>query len=140
MKSLIRIGVLATGLFTPLLAGAVNWAAGLDSNGNFAFAVGNGNVGCTASICGIASTILYLINSVAVPLLFAIAFIVFLYGVAKAYIFSHGDTEAVAEGHRLVLWGLIGFAVMISLWGLVNVVSNTFGLSGYAAPAIPTSY
>jgi len=141
MKSLTRTAVIAIGFLTPLLASAAtNWAAGVDSNGNFAVAVGNGNIGCTATICGVANTILYLINSVAVPLLFAVAFIVFLYGVAKAYIFSHGDTEAVAEGHRLVLWGIIGFAVMISLWGLVNVVSNTFGLFGYAAPAIPTSY
>ena len=43
--------------------------------------------GCLGSICGIASTILYIINSVLVPLIFAIAFIVFLYGIAKAYIF-----------------------------------------------------
>ncbi|MBU6490756.1 hypothetical protein KGQ25_01120 [Patescibacteria group bacterium] len=95
---------------------------------------------CVAGICTVAETILYLINSVLVPLLFAIAFIVFLYGIAKAYIFSGGDPEKIKDGHKLVLWGLIGFVVMISLWGLVNVVSNTFGLAGYGAPSTPTSY
>jgi len=96
--------------------------------------------GCSVGVCGIANTILYLINGVAVPVLFAIAFIVFLYGIARAYIFSSGEAEAVAEGHKLILWGLIGFAVMISLWGLVNVVASTFGLGGYQAPLLPRSY
>lgn len=89
---------------------------------------------------GVASNIIYLINSVLVPLLFAISFIVFLYGVAKAYIFSTGDEEAVKSGHQIILWGLIAFAVMVSVWGLVNVVANTFGLAGYFAPMQPTSY
>src|SRR3989344_1401494 len=87
-----------------------------------------GIVNCTNSICGIANTILYIINGILVPVLFAIAFIVFLYGIAKAYIFSHGEPEEISKGHKLILWGIIAFVVMISLWGLVNVVANTFGL------------
>lgn len=97
--------------------------------------------GCTGTICGIANTILYIINNILVPLLFAIAFIVFLYGIYKAYIYSAGDPEEVAKGHKLVLWGLIAFAVMISIWGLVNVVANTFGLNGVLGPGpLPRSY
>ena len=97
-----------------------------------------GGTGCdTGDICGVASTILFIINDVLVPVLFAVAFIVFIYGVAKAYIFSGGDSEAVSQGHRLILWGLIALVVMISLWGLVNVVANTFGLQGYGAPPLP---
>ncbi len=92
-----------------------------------------GDIFCTAQM------VITVINSVLVPLLFAIAFIVFLYGVAKAYIFSAGDPEAVKGGHKLILWGVIGFAVMISLWGLVNVVANTFGLTGSYAPPPPYS-
>jgi hypothetical protein len=92
------------------------------------------------SIGGVGNTIIYLINNVFVPILFAIAFIVFLYGVAKTYIFSHGEPAEVSEGHKLILWGILGFAVMVSLWGLVNVVANTFQLSGVGAPQLPTSY
>ena len=105
---------------------------------NFSLTISSGST-CTGAICNLANTILYLINYVAVPVLFALAFIVFLWGIASAYIFSHGDPDKVAEGHKLVLWGIIGFVVMISLWGLVNVVSSTFGLSGYGAPPLPTS-
>lgn len=115
------------------------------SNGNsaFSFSWGNGGTGafaCASTICSVAQTFIYIINAVLVPLLFAIAFITFLYGVFKKYIWSRGDEGAVEEGHKLILWGIIGFAIMISLWGLVNVVVNTFGLGGFSAPPTPTSY
>jgi hypothetical protein len=95
---------------------------------------------CVGGIACVASMILYIINSILVPVLFAVAFLTFLYGIAKAYIFSHGEPGEVEQGHKLVLWGLIGFVVMVSLWGLVNVVANTFGLSGAGAPRLPKSY
>ncbi len=99
-----------------------------------------GGFGGGYGISGIAITIINVINGVLVPLLFAVSFIVFLYGIARAYIFSVGDPERVKEGHKIILWGLIAFAVMISLWGLVNVVANTFGLQGSFALPQPTSY
>ena len=96
--------------------------------------------GFSGGIGGVAATVLYLINSVLVPVLFAVAFIVFLYGIAKAYIFSSGEPAEIEKGHKLILWGIIGFVVMISLWGLVNVVTITFGLGGSYAPHLPMSY
>ena len=108
-------------------------------NISFGFGVTVGNV-CTNTLCAVAQNIIYVINNVLVPLLFAVAFIVFLYGVFKKYIWSRGDETAVEEGHKLILWGIIGFVIMISLWGLVNVVANTFGLYGVGAPMLPRSY
>ena len=113
------------------------------SSNNFSFGYGTGvsAFACGGSnICQVASTILYIINFVLVPVLFAFAFIVFLYGVFKKYIWSRGDMTAVEEGHKLILWGILGFVVMISLWGLVNVIANTFGLAGQYAPPPPRSY
>lgn len=112
------------------------------SSGGFNTGGGSGGsiLGCSGNLCGLANTFLYLINYVAVPVLFAIAFIVFLYGITKAYILSHGESKEVEEGHKLILWGIIGFVVMVSLWGMVNVVANTFGLTGATAPGLPRSY
>ena len=90
--------------------------------------LGGGGIG-GFGVAGVAITIINIINGVLVPLLFAVSFIMFLYGIAKAYVLSPGDEEAVKNGHKILLWGLIGFAVMISVWGLVNVVVNTFGLA-----------
>ncbi|MFZ2167352.1 MAG: hypothetical protein WAV50_00610 [Minisyncoccia bacterium] len=93
---------------------------------------------CTG-ICGFAAVVLYIINSILVPVIFAVAFLVFIYGIAKTYIFSNGEPGEVSKGHKIILWGLVGFAVMVSLWGLVNVVANTFNLSGIGAPPLPTT-
>jgi hypothetical protein len=140
MKSLAR-ALLSLGI---LALPSVAFASGLfgtvgGGGGSITFSWGDG--GCSAAgICNLANTILYLINNIAVPVIFALAFIVFLWGVFKAYIWSAGDSDAVSEGHRLILWGIIGFVVMISLWGLVNIVSNTFGLGGEAPPPYPTTY
>ncbi|MDO8566902.1 MAG: hypothetical protein Q7R58_01980 [bacterium] len=152
MKSITRlVAVFATSaiLVVPSLASAAT-SVYSDSYGNFqytsnnvsiGFGSGNGAFMCGASnICYVASTILYIINNVLVPVLFAVAFIVFLYGIVVKYIFSHGDQTKVSEGHKLILWGLVAFVVMISLWGLVNVVANTFGLYGVSAPPTPVSY
>lgn len=94
---------------------------------------------CSTTICSVAQNVIYIINNVLVPVIFALAFIVFLYGIAKSYIFSGGGEEGVKQGHKLLLWGIIAFVVMISLWGIVNVVANTFGLSGSYAPPTPSS-
>ena len=84
----------------------------------------------TSYIVDLGQKVIDVINGVLVPVLFAIVFIVFLWGVAKAYIISRGNEAEVKKGHALMLWGLIGFAVMLSVWGLVNIVDSTFGLSG----------
>lgn len=89
-------------------------------------------------IKSIGNTIIGLINGTFVPILFAFAFIVLLYGIAKTYIFSAGEAAEVEKGHKLILWGIIGFVVMISIWGLVNIVGNTFGIESSDAPDLPT--
>lgn len=91
------------------------------------------------TITSVALLLIALINSVLVPLIFALSFIVFLYGVAKKYIFSNGNEGDVEEGHKLILWGLVGFVVMISLWGLVNIVANTFDIGGILTQPLPFS-
>ncbi len=152
MKSITRFAtvlVLSAALVVPVITSAQT-SVYSDSSGNFqytsknfsiGFGSGSGAFTCGASnICRIASTFIGIINSVLVPLLFAVAFIVFLYGIVSKYIFSHGDATKVAEGHKLILWGLVAFVVMISLWGLVNVVANTFGLYGISAPPLPRSF
>ena len=146
MKHFLRFGLIALTSLLPGTAFAVAIVGGVDGGGGWFFGIGNGGfgaigVGCGFnSICVIANQFLFLINFVLVPLLFAVAFIVFLYGVFRKYVWSRGDSEQIKEGHHLILWGVVGFVVMISLWGIVNVVANTFGLAGYSAPPTPVSY
>jgi len=146
-KPIVRTVLAVFAFFVPALVYAQASIVGGVSSGGGSFlgiSIGGGGGtslgGCASTVCTIGSTFIYIINAILVPLLFAAAFITFLYGVAKSYIFSRGDATKVADGHRIILWGVVAFAIMISIWGLVNIVANTFGLQGYYAPIPPTSY
>ncbi len=132
MKSIFRTITLLAFLLTPAFA-----SAGIFVSADICVSVGNTN--SCGTIVGVLANIINVINTVLVPTIFALSFIVFLYGIARAYIFSGGDPEKIKEGHKLLLWGIIGFVVMISLWGIVNVVANTFGLSGDSLINQPSS-
>ncbi len=86
-----------------------------------------------------AQSILAIINGLLVPVLLAIAFIVFLWGVFKYFVWGADNDTELEKGRGFVLWGVIGFVVILSVWGLVNLLGATFGLSpGGRAPAFPT--
>jgi NADH:ubiquinone oxidoreductase subunit 2 (subunit N) len=72
--------------------------------------------------------IINIINTIAVPVLFAIAFIVFIFGIFQYFILSKGNEEKQGEARSLMLYGLIGFFLMVSVWGLVNILIGTFNL------------
>jgi hypothetical protein len=73
-----------------------------------------------------------------VPLVFALAFIVFIFGIYNTFIAGAANEEKRQEGQKLVLYGLIGFFIMFSVWGLVNVLVGTFGFGGSSRPGLPT--
>lgn len=68
------------------------------------------------------------ISSVIIPLLVSLAIMVFIYGVIT-YIISADDEEKRKVGRSYILYGIIGIFVIVSVWGLVNILSNTFGIS-----------
>ncbi|HEX5774573.1 MAG TPA: pilin [Candidatus Paceibacterota bacterium] len=74
----------------------------------------------------LATSIIQFINTIAVPLIFALAFIVFIWGVFRYFIMGGHDEEARDKGKSLMLWGIVGFFVMVSVWGLVNILTGTF--------------
>ena len=61
-----------------------------------------------------------------VYLLLTSAVVVFFWGMVK-YIYSLGEKEK-ADGRWLMVWGVIALFVMVSVWGLVNILKNTLGL------------
>lgn len=80
-----------------------------------------------------------LINNVLVPLIFAIAFIVFIWGVFTYFILGGHDEEKRETGKSLMLWGIIGFFVMVSVWGLVNILRSTFNFGNNDNTSLPTT-
>lgn len=85
------------------------------------------------------AAVISFINSIAVPLIFALAFVFFLYGVFKYFFGSGSNAEKNrTEGKQFIMYGVIGFFVMISLWGLVNIAVRTFGFEDDTMPPLPT--
>lgn len=77
------------------------------------------------------------INSTLVPLVFAIAFLVFLWGVFKYFILGGSDEGKREEGRQLMLYAIIGFVLMISIWGIVNLLAGGLGLEGQSLEDLP---
>lgn len=71
-----------------------------------------------------------------IPLIFALALAVFLWGVMK--FIATSDPAKRKEGKNFIIGGLIGLFVMTSLWGIIKIVGNTLG-TGSAVPVLQTS-
>lgn len=91
-----------------------------------------------APISTYSTGIINFINGILVPVLMAIAFIVFLWGVYKYFILGATDETSRKDGRQFTLWGVIGFVIILSLWGLVYLTMNVLGLSIMGAPPPPT--
>lgn len=101
----------------------------------FAFAAPGDLTGVT----GFLRNIVVFINQTLVPVVFALAFLVFLWGMFKTFILGGHDEEKQSEGKSLMMYAIIGFVVMVSLWGIVNLVANGFGFSGASLQNQPTT-
>ena len=86
------------------------------------------------NISDVGSFIINTINGVIVPVLFAVAFIVFLWGAFNTFILGANSEDVKEKGKNLMLYGLIGFFVMVSIWGLVNILTGSIGFGNNTGP------
>lgn len=72
-----------------------------------------------------------------IPIVIGLGVLVFLWGVLK-YVLNSSDAGK-AEGRTFMLWGIIALFVMVSVWGLVNILRDSLNLNPATptAPAIP---
>lgn len=65
------------------------------------------------------------IFSSAIAFIMTLAVLAFVYGAAH-FVLLAGDDKSRSEGKQMMLWGIISLAVMVSVWGLVQIVKTTF--------------
>lgn len=65
-------------------------------------------------------------------LAFSVALLIFFWGIFK-FISSETADAKRDEGKKKMLWGLFGMFIMISAYGLIRLITGTFGVtpSGY---------
>lgn len=90
------------------------------------------------TIFGFIAMILAVIDRFIVPLIFAIAFVVFLWGVYEHFILGAANEEKRKEGAKYALAGIIGFTIMIAVWGVVGLLVNSLGFDTRSRPPLPT--
>jgi hypothetical protein len=62
-----------------------------------------------------------------IRLAFAVALVYFLYGVYK-YIKDSDNADKRKEGAKHIVWGLVGLFIMVSVWGIITIALDTFGV------------
>ncbi|MBU3925662.1 hypothetical protein KJ763_00635 [Patescibacteria group bacterium] len=84
-------------------------------------------IAMAADINSILSTIQGIVNTI-IPILMLVAFVLFLWGVVK-FIFAGGDETKRKDAKNYIIYGLIGLFVMVAVWGIIEVVTNSFGIN-----------
>ncbi|MFA5933930.1 MAG: hypothetical protein WC795_01750 [Candidatus Paceibacterota bacterium] len=61
--------------------------------------------------------------------MFVLALLYFLYGVYE-FISNADSDKGRATGKQHIIWGLVGMAIMMSVFGIMNLLINTLGVTG----------
>ena len=95
-------------------------------------ALAQGNI---QTLIGVIADIVRLL----IPIVVALALLYFFWGLAQ-FILKSGEGEAaVEEGKKKMIWGIVALFVMVSIWGIITLISSTFleGLEGSVFHAFP---
>lgn len=71
----------------------------------------------------------YFILNPIIRLAFAVALIVFFWGIVQ-FINSETADNKRDEGKRKIFYGLFGMFIMFSAYGLIKLILNSFGITG----------
>ncbi len=91
----------------------------------------------TKTVDGFLGYLTYL-GSKIMPLLVLGALILFLFGIVKYFFFPSKDTPSSTDKRNFILWGIVALFVMVSVWGLVNVLGDTLQLNNRQVPPVPS--
>ena len=116
-------------------AGRGVWTENSSSGSNFGCSTPDSN----SKLQNLLTYATCIISSSVIPLIFALALAMFIWGVVQYVIKS--DEEAKKEkGRQFMIWGIIALTVMVSVWGLVAILGNTFGIdTGFVPQVRPPS-
>jgi len=63
-----------------------------------------------------------------IALLFALAVVIFLYGMLE-FIFNQANDEKKTTGKSHMLWGIVGITIMLGVFTIMNVILKTLGIN-----------
>ena len=81
-----------------------------------------------AGVIDIIDAAFGLVNSVLIPLAFAVCLLYFFWGVAKYIRTGAGSDQAAEEGKRVMIWGIVGLFVAFSVWGIISFIQSELSI------------
>jgi len=91
----------------------------------------------SGDIAGFFDGIMAFINDILIPLVFALALIVFMWGMFRFFILGGHNEDDKEKGKSLMLWAIVGFVLMVSIFGVVNLIAGGLGFSGENLDNLP---
>ena len=79
------------------------------------------------------------IINILVPILIALALVVFFWGLVQ-YMRAAGGATTKAEGTKVMVAGLVSLFIMVSVWGIINLAQSALGVNpngGVTIPQVP---
>ncbi|MFZ2072165.1 MAG: pilin [Minisyncoccia bacterium] len=96
--------------------------------------------GCAFAQAGTIQKVICTIGNILdtlIPILIVLGIVYFVWGVVQ-YVMAD-EEEAKKKGRSRMIYGIIGLVVIVGMWGLVGIITNTFSLSGTTTYTIPSS-
>lgn len=84
------------------------------------------NVAHGANIGSLVNSINKVILNPFIVLIFAVALVVFIYGVVR-YLLNPENESIRTESKSHMIWGVIGMFIMISVFGIMRIILNSVG-------------
>lgn len=78
---------------------------------------------------GLIVTFSRFLTNIIFPFLVSVAFLYFIYNVAKFFIFKGAEDKARADGKRNAIWGIAAFVFIVSIWAIVDLFISGFNLT-----------
>lgn len=63
----------------------------------------------------------------AILIVFSLGFFLFIFGLVE-FLWKLNEGGDNKEGKQHMLWGIVGMFIMVSVWGILELLDNTFGL------------
>ena len=82
------------------------------------------------------SNILAFTNTVLIPFIIGIGFLVFVFGMFRYFIAGGANDEKKEQGRSLMIYASLGFVLIIIFWGAVNLIASSTGLGSSPAPGV----
>ena len=83
-----------------------------------------------ATIGGLIADINRVIINPLIIFIFALALLMFLYGMVRFLANRDMGNADAMNGRRHMVWGIVGMFIMISVLGIMKFISNTLGVKG----------